>query len=192
MNPCFAIIDRNTLSSISLKRMLCDIYDQVEVCSYGTMEEFILDSNRHFVHFFVSSDILFEQADEFETLKTQTTVMAAGWKGNLERAGFQVLDITLPENEIAGNLLHLDMAWPAVSIISKGANATARLSEREKEVLKLMVKGLINKEIATELGISTPTAIFHRNNICEKLKTRSIGKLTVFAVLSGIIDLNEI
>ena len=67
-----------------------------------------------------------------------------------------------------------------------------KLSEREKEVLRLMVKGLINKEIAKELEISMTTVIFHRNNICEKLQTRSIGKLTIFAVLSGIVDINDI
>jgi FixJ family two-component response regulator len=55
-----------------------------------------------------------------------------------------------------------------------------------------MVKGMINKEMAETLGISATTVIFHRNNICEKLQTRSIGKLTIFAVLSGIIDINEI
>lgn len=66
------------------------------------------------------------------------------------------------------------------------------LSPREKDVLSLMVKGLINKEIAKELGISLTTVIFHRNNICEKLQTRSIGRLTILAVLSGIVDINEI
>ena len=66
------------------------------------------------------------------------------------------------------------------------------LSSREKEVLKLMIKGLTNKEIGEALGVSITTAIFHRNNICEKLQTRSIGKLTIFAVLSGIVDINEI
>jgi DNA-binding CsgD family transcriptional regulator len=55
-----------------------------------------------------------------------------------------------------------------------------------------MVKGLINKEIAEKLGVSLPTVIFHRNNICDKLQTRSIGKLTIHAVLSGLIDINDI
>ena len=55
-----------------------------------------------------------------------------------------------------------------------------------------MVKGFINKEIASKLGISLPTVIFHRNNICLKLKTRSIGKMTVYAVLAGIVEINEI
>ena len=72
------------------------------------------------------------------------------------------------------------------------ASRKNKLSDREKEVLKLMVKGLINKEIAKELNISTPTVIFHRNNICEKLKTRSLGKLTIYAVLSGIVSIKEI
>ena len=71
-------------------------------------------------------------------------------------------------------------------------NAGNELSPREQEVLVLMVKGLINKEIAEKLGVSLPTVIFHRNNICDKLQTRSIGKLTIHAVLSGLIDINDI
>jgi DNA-binding CsgD family transcriptional regulator len=55
-----------------------------------------------------------------------------------------------------------------------------------------MVKGYINKEIADRLNISLTTVIFHRNNICDKLQTRSVGKLTIYAVLAGILQLNEI
>ena len=67
-----------------------------------------------------------------------------------------------------------------------------KLSQREKDVLRLIVKGRLNKEVADELNISLATAIFHRNNICDKLQTRSVGKLTVMAVLSGLVDINEI
>ena len=66
------------------------------------------------------------------------------------------------------------------------------LSAREKDVLAEMVKGLMNKEIADKLNISTPTVIFHRNNICEKLGTRAIGRLTIYAVLEHIVELDEI
>jgi FixJ family two-component response regulator len=79
---------------------------------------------------------------------------------------------------------------PFRQIETKGI--TDRLSAREKDVLTLMIKGMINKEIANSLGISLTTVIFHRNNICLKLKTRSIGKMTVYAVLAGIIDINDI
>lgn len=192
MNPCFAIIDQNTLSNIALRSILHDIYDQVEILSYSTMEEFIMDSNRHFVHFFVSADILFSQVDEFEMLKEQTTIMACGGNEAIEKAGFMILDCTLPEQELTARLLELHHSWQKTNDKEECSKATALLSSREKEVLKLIVKGNINKEIAEILNISTPTVIFHRNNICEKLNTRSIGKLTVYAVLSGLVELNGI
>ena len=196
MNPCLAIIDQNTLSCIALRSILQDIYNQVEFWTYSTMESFIRDSNRHFVHFFVSSDLLFSHIDEFETLNNQTTVISTGPGRKFEKAGFNVLDISLPENELMGRLLKIQLT-SRYNIQQNNLSGLKHsrendLSGREKEVLRLMIKGLINKEIAQELGISVTTVIFHRNNICEKLQTRSLGKLTIFAVLSGIIEINEI
>jgi DNA-binding CsgD family transcriptional regulator len=66
------------------------------------------------------------------------------------------------------------------------------LSARERDVLALLVKGRINKEIADELNISLATVIFHRNNIYEKLHSRSIGRLTIYAVLNNIVALSDI
>ena len=62
--------------------MLRNIYDQVEVYAYVSIDEFIRDSNRHFVQFFVSTDILFEHADELETLKSQTISQPPGPLGH--------------------------------------------------------------------------------------------------------------
>ena len=196
MNPCFAIIDRKTLASIALKDILWEVFNHVEVFAYNSMESFIKDSNRHFVHFFVDSDILFENMDEFEMLKQMTTVLTEGKNRILEKSGFLSLDTTMSEEDIMDSLMNLQ------NIGHYGTRRTGsdelteencrRLSQREKEVLRLMVKGLLNKEIAQELSISMNTVIFHRNNICEKLQTRSVGKLTVFAVLSGIVDIKDI
>lgn len=175
--------------------MLWDIYNNVEVLTYGNIDTFIRDSNRHFVHFFVDSDILFIHVDEFETLKAQTSVISKGQNKHLESAGFNILDISRSEHEIMNQLLHLQFIISANNTISNkkdGKDYSHKLSEREKEVLALIVKGLINKEIAQTLGISLPTVIFHRNNICDKLNTRSLGRLTVYAILSGIVNINEI
>ncbi len=192
MNPCIAIIDRNTLSRNALQNIITESFGNVEVHSYGTMDSFIRDSNRHFIHFFVSADILFRHIDEFETLQNQTTVLCEGHNRRFESAGYDVLDISLPLNELIGRLTMIRLVSRYEEHIPKHKNISEQLSPREKEVLRLMVKGLINKEIATELGISMPTAIFHRNNICEKLQTRSLGRLTLFAVMSGIVDINDI
>ena len=194
MNPCFAIIDKNTLASTSLRSMLWEVYDHVEIHIYKTMDEMIRDSNRHFVHFFVSTEILFSNADEFETLKEQTTVLAEGNNEAIEKAGCKVLDCTIPEKRLRDRLMEIELErrWYVTEGAARKRRIADRLSEREKEVLVLIVKGMTNKEIAHQLNISVPTAIFHRNNVCDKLQTRSIGKLTVYAVLSGLIDISEI
>ena len=128
-------------------------------------------------------------------LKEQTTVVCCGQNKLYEETGFQILDTSLPEMDIVQQLARLQATGrygQPSTIPAESRSIVDRLSEREKEVLRLMVQGHINKEIANELGISLPTAIFHRNNICLKLKTRSIGKMTVYAVMAGMIDINEI
>ena len=194
MDPCFAIIDRNTLSYMALRHVLQDMFNHVEVFAYNSIEEFIRDSNRHFVHFFVSSDILFRNAEEFETLKSQTTILAQG-AGNLNYPGYRILDISQPADKITDQLAYLQTTGKydvRHNMPDAPADFINRLSKREQDVLRLIVKGMINKEIAHELNISMATAIFHRNNICDKLNTRSVGKMTVMAVLSGLVDINEI
>ena len=195
MEPCFAIIDRNTLSYMALKHVLQDMFNHVEVHAYNTIEDFIRDSNRHFVHFFVSSDILFTNADEFETLKDQTTILSTGLMSNIEKTGYRILDISQPDDQIVLQLTHLQNTGRYENT-SNQSNSTKdivqRLSQREKDVLRLIVMGKLNKEVAHELNITLATAIFHRNNICDKLQTRSVGKMTVLAVISGLVDINEI
>ena len=196
MNPCIAIIDQNTLSNITLRSILWDLYNKVEVFIYGSMDSFIKDSNRHFIHFFVSSDIFFKHVDEFELLRNQTTVLCIGQNKRYESAGFKTLDISLSEQDLMGKLLHIQLVSTYDSHYSDGIELSSKaeneLSQREKEVLALIVKGHTNKEISNKLDISITTVIFHRNNICTKLQTRSVGKLTIHAVLSGIVEINEI
>ncbi|MFV0483708.1 MAG: response regulator transcription factor [Bacteroidales bacterium] len=66
------------------------------------------------------------------------------------------------------------------------------LSDREVEVLKLVAKGYINKEISDELYISINTVITHRKNITEKLSIKTISGLTVYAMLNGYITAEDV
>jgi DNA-binding CsgD family transcriptional regulator len=172
------------------------MYPYIDVLTYNSLNAFIQDSNRHFVQFYVSEDILFCSADEFELLKAQTFVISKGANPTYESAGFNVLDITIPEQELVSRLLYLhkfgQKGGSGISPADSAQSLKAELSARERDVLALMVKGYINKEIADRLNISLTTVIFHRNNICDKLQTRSVGKLTIYAVLAGILQLNEI
>lgn len=66
------------------------------------------------------------------------------------------------------------------------------LSERERDVLVLVARGMTNKEIASELVISPHTVISHRKNIVHKTGIRSVAGLTVYAVLNKLIDSEQL
>lgn len=65
------------------------------------------------------------------------------------------------------------------------------LSERETEVLRLLVNGNSNKEIADKLFISTHTVITHRKNISQKTGIKSVSGLTIYAVVHNIVSLER-
>lgn len=60
------------------------------------------------------------------------------------------------------------------------------LTQREREVLRLIADGRTNKEIAAALGISPRTVESHRESLTRKLRIRSIAGLTRFAIETGI------
>jgi len=62
-----------------------------------------------------------------------------------------------------------------------------RLTDREKEVLKLIAEGYTHKEIADMLDISVKTAIAHQTNISEKLGIHARAGLIRFAIQKGIV-----
>ncbi|MDA3883683.1 MAG: helix-turn-helix transcriptional regulator [Bacteroidales bacterium] len=62
------------------------------------------------------------------------------------------------------------------------------LTIREKEILKHVAMGFSNKEIAEQLFISVHTVITHRKNIVEKTGIKSISGLTMYAIMTKIIN----
>lgn len=66
------------------------------------------------------------------------------------------------------------------------------LSEREKEIIVQVVKGLSNKEIAEALFISVNTVMTHRRNIARKLQIRSAAGLTIYAIVNGLVNLDDV
>jgi DNA-binding NarL/FixJ family response regulator len=61
------------------------------------------------------------------------------------------------------------------------------LTDREKQVLKLVAEGRTNKEVAEILGVSVKTAMSHREHIMQKLDLHSRTELIKFALRKGVI-----
>jgi two-component system response regulator NreC len=62
------------------------------------------------------------------------------------------------------------------------------LTQREREILKLIAEGYRNKEIADDLCISVKTVEKHRANLMEKLNLHNVQALTAFAIGKGLVS----
>lgn len=66
------------------------------------------------------------------------------------------------------------------------------LSDRERQVVRGVVRGLANKEIADMLGISLFTVLTHRRNISKKLGIHSSTALALFAISNKIVNVDDV
>jgi two-component system, NarL family, response regulator LiaR len=71
----------------------------------------------------------------------------------------------------------------------EGALAANLLTERERDVLRLVAEGLSSKEIADRTGIAVKTVEAHRGNISQKLGLHDVVALTRFAIRHGLASL---
>ena len=198
--PHIAIISENTLCAMALRSLLSDIVSGIDIICYHSLEECNANRDSMVAHYFVSTSTVFHSPKFFNSIMRRTNILCDGDATPFVQSGFRTIDITASEQHIVRTLLQIHHTGhptgyhhgvTADEQPSAKSEATT-LSARERDVLALLVKGYINKEIASELNISPATVIYHRNNICEKLMTRSIGRLTIYAVLNNIVTLSEI
>jgi len=87
-------------------------------------------------------------------------------------------------SEVVAGYLHGDRGEACTE------NPYDKLSDREKQVLKLVAEGHTHKEVADMLTISTKTVIAHQTNIGEKLGIHTRAGLIKFAIQKGIIKID--
>lgn len=199
MRPEMVIIMDNTLSGMALRSLLMDIITDIPISTYNSLEEYETKRQEGVVvaHYFVSAAVVFRNPEFFRDTIRRTIVFTDGEASTFVQSGFHTIDATASEQQIARHILEVYRLGHPGGHTQHGVHVTDRsnispLSARENDVLALMVKGYINKEIADKLSISQATVIFHRNNICEKLNTRSLGRLTIYAVLNNVVSLSDL
>ena len=202
MRPKIAIVDANTLAAIGLKGILQNVMPMMIVDIYGSFSELEANSPDVYYHYFVSMNIAIGHLPFFSERRMKTIVLTLAWDGsdtaNTPSAGlrgFHCLGVNVPEHELVRSILALEQHAHA-----RGRNLPFMteekqekiLSDREVEVMSLIVKGFINKEIAEKLNIGLSTVITHRKNIMDKLQMKSVSALTIYAVMHGYVDINSI
>lgn len=66
------------------------------------------------------------------------------------------------------------------------------LSDREKDIVICITKGMSNKEIADTLFISVNTVTTHRRNISSKLQIHTTAGLVIYAIANKLVDINDV
>jgi len=205
MLPAIAIITPNTLAAVGLSDIVRRMMPGAEANIYSSFASLTSDRRADdFFHYFVSADEMLKGAAWFLARQHKTIVLLYGEESGHLPQGFHTLNVCQNEAQLVRDIVslahqahtaHGAMPEPvrqAVKPKEKSTPVMPRLTPREREVLQGIVSGLINKEIAARMGVSLATVITHRKNLTEKLGTRSVSALTIFAVAHGIVRSEDI
>ena len=190
MNKEIAIIEPNTLAGLGLQHLLQQMMPAVTIRHFGSMQQLTDDTPDMYGHYFVASSVYFEHASFFLQRMPRTIVLTSGGVAP-GLSDVNTLNVNQSEQALTRDILRLHSR-------GHGHNhhptlATEHdLSPREIEVLVLLTRGYINKEIAARLNISLTTVISHRKNITEKLGIKSLSGLTIYAVMRGYVEPYEL
>lgn len=201
--PCIALIGRNSLMLLGLKTILQDIMPLADYRVYANLRQMDEDDEApQFFHFFIDPRVFGEAPDFFSHHQRQTIILSDGDNEQAIPRAFRRLNVLLPIPELIKQLLltyqhahdHYNHYPPSLAskMQREEAQTAPLLTQREQEVLTLLVKGLINKQIADHLSISVNTVITHRRNIMQKLNSQSLPKLVIYAVTHHLVSADDI
>ena len=77
-------------------------------------------------------------------------------------------------------------------LVTDTADDYPELTMREREIVVGIAKGQSNKEIAEVLHVSVNTVMTHRRNIASKLEIHSPAGLTIYAIVTKLVDITEV
>jgi len=138
---------------------------------------------------FVSPFLVVNLTDQLYTMQKEynlkVVALVSGFQPNVLSQSFDdKLSLDDPLDRIVASI-----GEKKSDVRKKQNQKNSLLSGRELDVLRLLISGLSNKEIAEKLYISFHTVVSHRKNIVQKTGIKSVSGLTIYAVSNRLIDL---
>jgi len=182
-----AIILPDALQCIGLRSLLTDYCQPVEISLFSSFGAFQPSEKDFFDFYFTTPEIMVLHTDCFLPKRNKTICVV-----NNANESFS-LPLVLPVNTSQEEIVQrLRTILQETNQSYAHTKTDKELSAREKEVLRLVVKGMINRDIADKLYISLNTVLTHRKNITSKLGIKTIPGLTFYAITNGLITSDEI
>jgi DNA-binding NarL/FixJ family response regulator len=144
-----------------------------------------LDATRRILQKFPEIAILMLSMHSEETWVHQA--LDAGARGYILKSAVDMELVTAIRRVVEGEIV-LDPQISRATTFLKGERNSG-LTVRELEVLKLIVAGKSNKEIASDLDLSANTVAVHRANIMDALGIHKTAELVVYAIRSGLVNI---
>ena len=169
-----AICCRDTLRAAGLRNLLVSYFPPMEIDLYATSGEWI----RH-----TDYDMYFVEEEErrlWAEIAARKLVHLSLGAGQGEE-GECFLDTSADQHSMVEAIKGFFGRHDSTGESEENKN----LTPREIQVLRLVVSGAINKEIAERLSISFNTVLTHRKNISAKTGIKTVSGLTFYALLNG-------
>ena len=190
------IAEPSTMLRIGLEQLLRELPDAEVVFSTDNLNSLSARINALRPDILIVNPLLFDYAKR-ATLRAEFDQLS-----NLRLVGLITSYIESQHQRQFSGIIELNDDFQRVkSTLNQVANSiqtdndepdTDPLSDREKDVLICLSKGLKNNEIADQLNISVHTVITHRKNIVRKTGIKSVAALTVYAILNNLIEEKDI
>lgn len=190
-----AILESSQIVSEGVQSALFQSDRAVKVFRISCLEELEdLIENRSLDVLIVSSLLIVNREKEIRKIrKSYPNLLLVGIDYGLMQIPADLLDGTFTLYDSSEYFINLLSQLNEKKKNNKTENTDEdELTEREKDVLKSVVNGLSNKEIADTLNISIHTVISHRKNITAKIGIRSQSGLTIYAISKKIISIEDI
>jgi DNA-binding NarL/FixJ family response regulator len=143
-----------------------------------------LDATRRILEKFPETHILMLSMHSEDTWVHQA--LDAGAHGYILKSAVDMELVTAIRRVVAGEIVLDPQVSRTTNLKGEGKSG---LTVRELEVLKLIVAGKSNKEIAIDLDLSANTVAVHRANIMDALGIHKTAELVVYAIRSGLVNI---